>query len=832
ERLAEGTEGAPHLGLERPCVYSDLSPEEKDRYNADIMATNILLQGLPKDIYTFINHYTDAKDTWDSGRQNRGQGTNPWGRGAAGYGGVQNIVRNANSGQARQVKCYNCNSIGHIARNCTQPKHLLNSNYYKDKMLLMQAQENGVALDKEQLLFLAGGQDNAINEDVDEQPAPTAQTMFMANLSSADPIYDEAGPSYDSDMLSEYVKDNMVPGVHSNASSIPNDAYIMTYNDMYEPHAQSVSKTSQNTVVENPLTAELATYKEQVERYKRRARFKLTERKQNINEQFRIVITDRNFKEETLKKEIHSVKLQLHSTINHNKLMVEKVTSLKKVFKQKENKYLEDFLDMKSLKEKVKDILFKQDQSLQTVHMFCRPKPYYNELNKEHFEGIQKSLTKEIKEMKDVFEELEAEVAQNVVDRKHDEIKRKNLLITNDNLIAECLSKEVFYVATNFDLNVARFTEMYVANTIVEARYLELEAELSTLHSFGNNPPTPAKDTLDFDSVFVIRKVQASLQGKDNVIKQLKKKIPHLQETRSKANRTLNHYKELYDSIKIMRAKHIEQVTALTTKNVNLKAQILNMVNSISKDHVKTTVLVPGKYAIDVEPIPSRLRNDRDAYLDYLRHLKESVETIREIVEEAKVVRPLDSLIVSTFRYTKHSQELLEYAIGTFIQDSYQRDKKHAPVPLIRKKQVSFVEQYDTSNSNTHKHVVKLNTQKTNVPVPPSTGVNRCTDASGSQLKSNTKKNRISPAKGVNKMQVEEQPRTNKSHLRTLNRVDSSSRSKSTIINLNSDSVCQTCNECLISTNHDMCVVDYLQSVVPPPSIRNNCNVARKVKQV
>nr|GFD34935.1 hypothetical protein [Tanacetum cinerariifolium] len=30
ETIAEGTEGAPHLGPERPRVYSDLSPEEKD----------------------------------------------------------------------------------------------------------------------------------------------------------------------------------------------------------------------------------------------------------------------------------------------------------------------------------------------------------------------------------------------------------------------------------------------------------------------------------------------------------------------------------------------------------------------------------------------------------------------------------------------------------------------------------------------------------------------------------------------------------------------------------------------------------------------------------
>ncbi|GKG58352.1 hypothetical protein Tco_0592131, partial [Tanacetum coccineum] len=75
-------------------------------------------------------------------RQNRGQGNNAWGAGAAGYRGAQNIVGNANLGQARQIKYYNCNSIGHIARNYTQPKRPHNSEYFKDKMLLMQAQEN------------------------------------------------------------------------------------------------------------------------------------------------------------------------------------------------------------------------------------------------------------------------------------------------------------------------------------------------------------------------------------------------------------------------------------------------------------------------------------------------------------------------------------------------------------------------------------------------------------------------------------------------------------------------------------------------------------------
>nr|GEX51986.1 integrase, catalytic region, zinc finger, CCHC-type, peptidase aspartic, catalytic [Tanacetum cinerariifolium] len=971
EPLAESIEGTPQFGLERPRVYSDLSPEEKDRYNADIWVTNILLQGLPKDIYTLINHYTDAKDIWDN---HKGESIHDyyvqftklindmrnikmtmsrmqlnskfvnnmlpeWGR----FVTAVKLNRGPRDSNYDQLYAYlkqhethakeNKMMLERFSQNIVDPLALMSNvsnpqryspssstssstqvevqldmgevrtelgmlirvNHDRLSATTAMAQENGVALDAKQLLFLAGGQDNSFNDDVDEQPiqdlalnvdnvfqaddcdafdfdvdeAPTTQTMFMANLSSTDPVTDEDGPSYDSDILSEvqdhdhyqdavcahqkepamhdsvqlnhivdshadytsdsnmipydqYVKDNEVPVVHSNVSSVPSDAFMMIYNDMCEPHAQSVSNPSRNTVVENSLTAELATYKEQVKLYEMRVKFELTEREQKTNEQLRLVISDRNFKEETLKNELHSIKLQLTSTINHNKSMIEEVTFMKKDFKQKENKYLEEFLDMKSLKEKVKDRLLKQDQSLQTVYMLCRPNPYYNELNKvaigyknplclTRAKKVQPALYNGHEILKDnhvpaIVHNTEdtLEIVEITRKKMHDKMKDPECVTRKVKIVPHDYSKENF-LATFTPHKQLTPEQIFWVHDLIKLKFEALKEQttvsrpIKALTVYPPNTPAtlvpkvlPTKIQvkihiftliqlfLEFDKTCKKRITPAGLAEGKGVLN----KPRNVTSKRAENDKIKKHYKELYDSIKITRAKHIEQVTALTTKNVNLNAQILKKVNSVSKDQVKPKVLARGKYAINVELIVPFLRNDRDAHLDYLKHLKESVETIRDIVEEAKVVRPLDRSFVFACHYTKHSQELLEYVIGTCPQGSQQRAKQLAYIPLIRKKQVTFAKQSDTLDSNTHKHVVKVKTQKTNVPVPPYTGVNSCPNASESQPKSNTKTNRISPAKGVNELPVEDQPRTNKSHLRTSNCVDSSSCLKRTVVQI------------------------------------------------
>ncbi|GKD64719.1 hypothetical protein Tco_1306827 [Tanacetum coccineum] len=46
----------------RDATLDDLTPEEKIREACDIKATNIILQGLPHDVYSLVNHHADAKE--------------------------------------------------------------------------------------------------------------------------------------------------------------------------------------------------------------------------------------------------------------------------------------------------------------------------------------------------------------------------------------------------------------------------------------------------------------------------------------------------------------------------------------------------------------------------------------------------------------------------------------------------------------------------------------------------------------------------------------------------------------------------------------------------
>ncbi|GJU77227.1 retrovirus-related pol polyprotein from transposon TNT 1-94 [Tanacetum coccineum] len=903
--------------------------------------------------------------------------------------------------------------------------------------------------DKEQLLFLVGEHATNFDNDVDDL-ALNVDHVFEADQCDAfDSDVDESPHTYYVNGKIFHIMwkttKNMLYKV--NVSSVRNDALMSILDEMHEQGVQSRSANKQVKVVNDTLTSELARYKELVGVYEQRAKFELTDRERKIDEQMRIIISDRNRKETSLKSELHSAQLQLRSTLNHHKIVREEAIILKKDFKQKEDKFLEEFLDIKRLKEKVEDRLYKQDQSVQTVHMICKPKSFYDEKNKvaigyknplcltrakqvqpalynghvlvmsnharpvvhdsedtrdmaeitrkrmmekmqspqcvenkvriappdyskenllatfapqrnltpeqifwsidnndrkkaetsvpkplsaltvyppntpvklvprvlptksqvkinlyvltqlftefdktckkritptgvtegergfeqtkrcyltevipffktlkEHFAGVQTALFKEVKVMEEIFDQMSDEVDQNVVDKQCAEIVKKNLLIENENLIANCLSNQLL-----FDVEKSRCLDLEAEMSKVhneskhisklEREYLNLQLKYQHLQeSFDNKKSQASQEAPDFNSFFKIKNLEHQIQEKDNVIRDLKVLVSNVNDRscepynandvtdlleqnerlRAEIEKVKQHYKEMFESIKITRTSTNEQTSSLLTQIEDLKAQLEGNLKVATRSSVKTKVLAPGMYAIDVKPIPHPLKNNRSAHLNYINHLKESVETVREIVEEARVVKPLDNALNYACQYTKLSQELLEYVIGTCPKSFNERDNKAPSTPVTRKKQVTLNDKPGTSSSNTQKHEVHQKVQQTNVPVIHSIRVSSSTRASGSKPRSNTKHNRILPAKSVNNKKVEDHPRTNKSVWTKVNRVDSSISSKRVVINSNSESVCKTCNKCLNSANHEMCV-NILSSVNATPTVKIVLNKGKQI---
>ncbi|GJT80710.1 putative ribonuclease H-like domain-containing protein [Tanacetum coccineum] len=181
---------------------------------------------------------------------------------------------NTTSGQARVVKCYNCQGEGHMARQCTQPKRPRNAAWYKEKAMLAEAQEAGQILDEEQLAFLADpgiptDQAQTIiphnaafqTEDLDTYDSDcddlsTAQAILMANISN-----------YGSDIISE------VPNSENYLNDMDNQSVLalqdfeqspvmdVTDNEISSdsniiPYSQYLQETQQATVQDTNLQAQ------------------------------------------------------------------------------------------------------------------------------------------------------------------------------------------------------------------------------------------------------------------------------------------------------------------------------------------------------------------------------------------------------------------------------------------------------------------------------------------------------------------------------------------------------------------------------------------------
>ncbi|GJR39998.1 retrovirus-related pol polyprotein from transposon TNT 1-94 [Tanacetum coccineum] len=226
--------------------------------------------------------------------------------------------------------------------------------------------------------------------------------------------------------------------------------------------------------------------------------------------------------------------------------------------------------------------------------------------------------------------------------------------------------------------------------------------------------------------------------------------------------------------------------------------------------------IAPEMLKVDMEPIAPKLLNNRTAHSYYLKNTQEQPMILREVVEQGKSQNPLNNPLDSACKYTKRIQELHIIISQTCPSINSSSDKLVTVTPTNKDKRVRFTEPI-TSSGNTNTKTASSSNIVSNKPMLSSTGVKSSTSASGLQTLGNTKKDKIQQTpSSTQKNKVEAHSRIVKSSLKNKNCVvepKGTANVQHSKLNANFKLLCVKCNSCMLSDNHDLCVLDFINDV-------------------
>nr|GEY67337.1 hypothetical protein [Tanacetum cinerariifolium] len=169
-------------------------------------------------------------------------------------------------GKQRVILCYNYKGEGHISKQCTKTRRKRDAEWFKDKVLLVQAQANGQVLQEEELEFLA---DPGMTESSSNQNIITTIATYQADdLDAYDSDCDELNSAkialmanlshYGSDNLAEYMNESQYNTVQNSTLPALQDNLILCVIKQLKTQVVNCTKINQdNKQVNELLTAEL-----------------------------------------------------------------------------------------------------------------------------------------------------------------------------------------------------------------------------------------------------------------------------------------------------------------------------------------------------------------------------------------------------------------------------------------------------------------------------------------------------------------------------------------------------------------------------------------------
>nr|GEV03513.1 zinc finger, CCHC-type [Tanacetum cinerariifolium] len=781
-------------GVIRPRKYSELTHAEAIQVDCDVKATNIILQGLPPEFYALVSNHKVANELWER-IQLLMQGTLlmkqerecklydefdkfAYKKGETLYSGLTVPVFKQGEDSIDVINhMMSFLSAVVTSRYPTTNNQLRNSSNPRQQATINDERVRLQPVQGRQISFATAYQADdldAYDSDCDE--LNVAKVALMANLSH-----------YGSYVLVE-------AAVQNSNSSAELDALILSVIEQLKTQVINCTKINlDNKSVNDTSTVELERYKEQV---------KVSKKGQMLRE-----------------------------------IALEKKIKL------------------------LNNIVYKKDQSAQTFHMLTKPKFFYDHSTKQALGFQNPFYLKKAQQLE--LKLYDGNVIKNtcaivIPDSEEtlmlaEESRSKMRLKQQDSMVLEkkVNTTPVDYVVLNqlsqdFEKRFVPQTELSVA----QAFWCQ--------SSMNSSDPSPSKRPTKVE----VPKVSMA-QEKDTVIRKLKERIKSLCKNMNKdkvknnieeietINIELDHrvskliaenehlkqtYKQLYDSIKPIRVRSKEQCDALINQvnqksveipdlNANIQEQgliITALHDELRKlkgkalvDNVVTShTIAPKMLKIDVEPIARKLLNNKTVHSDYLRHAQKQAAILWEVVEQGRSQNPLNNFLDHACKYTKKIQELLILIRQTCPRINNSSDKLVAVTLKNKDKRVRFTEPV-TSLENTK--TASLSNLVSNKPMLSSTGVKLFTSASGSHPLGNIKKDKIQRLpSSTQKNKVETHPRTVKSSLKNK---DCAVESKGTAnvqhskLNANSELIRVKCNGCMLSDNHDLCVLNVINDV-------------------
>ncbi|GJW04226.1 integrase, catalytic region, zinc finger, CCHC-type containing protein [Tanacetum coccineum] len=850
-------------------------------------------------------------------------------------------VSGSNSGKQRTVICYNFKQEGHMSKQCTKPKRKRDDSWFKDKVLLVQAQANGQILHEDELAFLADpgtaeGQAtqtiithnaayqandlDAYDSDCDE--LNTAKVALMANLFhyGSDALAEVHNPdNVDNNMINQavqYVTESQQAVVQNSNSSTQQDALILSVIQQLKTQSVEIDRLKQ-TISEH--LKEMESLMQTVTLLKND--FK-KEESRNIDREIALekmikqldnIVYKRDQSVQTKAQQLEP-KLYDGNVIKNTSaivipdfektLMLAEESRSKMILKQQDPMVLEKKVNttpvnyvnsmnssdpslscrptkvevpkelpkvsmlntsLKKLKHHLAgfDVVVKERTTAtaitegswgfeHTKSCFRNEIIVFEKALKDLFNTFNQYLIDELSEVQNVFHQMEQAVEQHRLELKIFEVKMNQVLNENERLLEQVINKDIVNIIVNSFvdnayvnvhkcekclkletelLNKMDFIEkviydkLFRSYTILEKHCISLEVIDTQLNQeiFQRDNSISNKSAPSFDQYFKLNELKAQSQEKDTTHKQLYDSIKSLRiRSKEQCDDLINQVNLKFVEISYLNATLQEkmlEITALKDDLRKLKGKAL-VDNAVTKHTID-----PEMLKIDVEPITPKLLNKKTAHSAYIKHTQEEATVLRDLVEQVKSKYPLDHSLESACRYAKLIQELLINISKTCPSINNSGEKLVVVTPKNKDKRVRFTELV-TSSGNTITKTASTSNLVSNKPMLSSTGVKLSTSASGSQPSGNTKKDKIQQTpSSTQKNKVEAHPRKVKSSLKNKDCVvapKGTANVQHSKLNENSKLKCVKCNGCMLSDNHDLCVLHFI----------NNVNARTKSKSV